>query len=339
MRLHEQRATRSAFTLIELLVVIAIIAVLIGLLLPAIQKVREAGARTQSMNNLHQISLATQYYHDLCGKLPSYYGYPTTYPYRDGVESGGWNFQLLPFLEQDTIFKATYGPFTYSYSFSYDYNGTVYTYGPYTYNYGVKGYQAQRAPKQELKVFSSPLDYSLGDVDAPSSYLANYYPLNGYMKLTQITDGPSNTIFFAEGLANCQQQAVYDYSQYGYIYYYSYGGKRSWRFDPFQYAYTYKFSYTPGNPTVYRSESFQDPMYAYFSYYGTYDYKTYSYKPFQVQPKKTECDSSSAQALTSAGVLVALGDGTVRNVSASISLSTWQAAGTPQSGDILGGDW
>jgi type II secretory pathway pseudopilin PulG len=317
-------------------VVIAIIAVLIGLLLPAVQKVREAGQRTQSMNNLHQISLATQTYHDLCGRLPSYYGYPTTY--HEGAVSGGWNFQLLPFLEQDTIFKATYGPFSYSYKYSYSYNGQVYNYN-YSYTYPFKGYQAQRAPNQEIKVFSSPLDYSSSDVTAPSSYLANYYPLNGYMKLTQITDGPSNTIFFAEGLSNCQQKVTYDYSQYGYIYNSSYGGKRSWRFDPFRYAYTYKYSYTAGNPAVYNSESFQDPMYAYFSYYGSYDSKKLAYKPFQVQPKPTECDSSAAQALTSAGVLVAMGDGVVRNVSASISLSTWQAAGTPQSGDILGSDW
>jgi type II secretory pathway pseudopilin PulG len=119
MRSQSPTTKRPGFTLIELLVVIASIAVLIGLLLSAVQKVREAAARTQSTNNLKQIGLATANYHDVYKALPSAFGYQSSSG--EGAISGCWNFLLLPFVEQDNIFRSTYGPMTYSCSYSYDY--------------------------------------------------------------------------------------------------------------------------------------------------------------------------------------------------------------------------
>src|SRR6516164_5153659 len=106
------RRHRSGFTLIELLVVIAIIAILTGLLLPAVQKVRDAANRAQCQNNLKQIGLAFHNHHDQMGYFPSGgwdWWYTPTYlngqPATGKSQQAGWGFQILPFLEATNTWR------------------------------------------------------------------------------------------------------------------------------------------------------------------------------------------------------------------------------------------
>src|SRR6185312_14863178 len=184
---------RGGFTLIELLVVIAIIAILIGLLLPAVQKVREAAARSTCQNNLKQLTLGAINCADANGgKLPPSIGlYPNLQPSTSNGD-GGLFFHILPYIEQGPVYNASLSPDGR--------NANLQTYN-----------QWNAAPQNaSIKTMICPSDTSLIQRGAPGhgSYGVNgqlfhyYYPGWGYAGFSNypasIPDGTSNTVFFPE---------------------------------------------------------------------------------------------------------------------------------------------
>jgi prepilin-type N-terminal cleavage/methylation domain-containing protein/prepilin-type processing-associated H-X9-DG protein len=341
-----------AFTLVELLVVIAIIGILIGLLLPAVQKIRDAAARMSCSNNLKQIILALQNCADTHeGNMPPAIG---TYPanLNGGSEwvcpkpvNTGWGgllYHLLPYIEQDNLYNATQC-------------GTIagnMQVPPYTVGYGIEdgGFglmQTNNATYSQIgkpvKVYVCPADPTYTNIGyggwaAVGSYVYNgmifQADWNGYRRFpASITDGVSNTVFFTDtyaGASYISDQTLYwwDYNSFQTPWM-SNGDCGLWPNN------------VPGNlpvswnPTI--GTSFYGPLYTpLIKPSPTYCNNTTT--PWTWGGGLSVCMCQSVSPHTG-GINAALGDGSVRFVNGAISGTTWFAVCTPSNGDLPGNDW
>ena len=306
--------SRRGFTLVELLVVIAIIGILVALLLPAVQSARAAGRRTQCTNNLKQIVLATHSCHDNRQYMPAFgYAWPkgsTELP----QSSTFWS--ILPYLEQTNLYNTLPAGQASAY------------------------FNASATPTL-VSAYLCPDDYSgILPNGTGAGWNLNSYNVNGqvffltqYPRLAIFSDGTSNTVMYTEHLSLCRNPAGGNSTT---------DGRSVWPAvnvttgDPIIYwpgcATTATFPGFPGFAAQYPTAQVPDPA----------NGNLPSWKAPQSNPTlgpTGNCDPLTASGGHTNAVLVALGDGSVRGVSPTISLRTWNAALTPRKGDLVGDDF
>ena len=288
--------SRRGFTLVELLVVIAIIGILIGMLLPAVQQVRDAARRTDSMNRLRQLTLATHNFESGYMEFPPSI---TTITGQSRIRGSAF-LQILPFLEQQNLLNLTQD--------SGDY------YGVY---------------REKVGFFANPCDISSGSSGQIEhtpwgqygliGYGANYQSL-GYIRGTSsdvdkqtrgfgsLSDGSSNTIFYAERYMSMKNADADANNDYWYYNIWAYGEEFWYEWNPVFAAYP---------------EDTENPEIAH---------------RFQVLPTEgnsaATVDPLRAHCPRSSGILVSYGDGSTRMISADVSDDVWWASLTPSGGEV-----
>jgi prepilin-type N-terminal cleavage/methylation domain-containing protein len=323
---------RRGFTLIELLVVIAIIAILIGMLLPAVQKIRDAAARTQCINNLKQLGLALHGYHDANGSFPlgaQWNGGPTATPRLT------FAIYLYPFLEQGALFHAfVFNPTDSPWAFESKYNNSVGN--PPPLSAVVKTFECPS--DTGLKTVGNGANDSAGKPFAwvTGNYLAiftgtdctdAYYNAtatnrtamcsNFGANLGQITDGTSNTVALTESL-----RAVSNTNDIRGTYFIDEAGS-SMVFAQAPSSVTGQYTpNTPANDVLYHCNN--NPALN---------------RPCTQDQTNAGNNSAAARSMHPGGVNSVLCDGSVRFVSNNINSATWAHAATIAGNEVPGSDF
>jgi prepilin-type N-terminal cleavage/methylation domain-containing protein len=303
------RLRRGGFTLIELLVVIAIIAILIGLLLPAVQKVRAAAARAQCSNNLKQLGLAVQNYASTYNsQLPALTSNNNPQATAWGNYRGCILITLLPYIEQQSLYNtAIANP-------NNTWDGTQ-----------IPGSNPAQYPRTTpIKTYQCPADFTLSSGWSAAqvggwmggSYSANYQLFGSQragsatqyqgadapqFNVGNIPDGTSNTIAFGEQYAACNGTSA------GVLWAYP-GIDWTWQWTP---VIGNTKSWGAGALTVVP----------------------------QPTPTQANCNKEAPQSAHTGQCLVGLMDGSVRGVNTSVTPLTWSNALQPADGQVLGSDW
>jgi prepilin-type N-terminal cleavage/methylation domain-containing protein len=325
---------RPGFTLIELLVVIAIMAVLLGLLVPAVQKVRESASRAQCGNNLRQLALAVHQYSDVNQERMPFLTDTTP-----GTPTGAYLesvfFAILPYVEQDNLYRS----FDPKVPTTYYLDSTT---SPGVASHPIALFECpsdSSNPARQTHVVTTtvvpappkPFTSPFTGRYACTSYAANglVFRDNGARMPGTFADGTSCTILFAERYQGCADSyTLWAYGADGI-------SCPSFGFLPMPGGFSTN-QFAPDRPLRVNGSRL---VYGKVGLDSMAPGTVTKPVPFQVAPRVADCDPSIAQTAHVAGMLVTMADGSVRSVSGGVSQWTFWAACTPAGGETLDGDW